>query len=130
MPGIIDGAEEVGNPGLGGRQHLCWSSADPYRLERSPIGTEPGGRGIGIDWLGSGRAPADLDRVDGPSESGLVGVWWVATDDEHAPRGIEPALEVVVHALAANESSPPRKSGNQEAGRTYGSPLTISGDIS
>jgi hypothetical protein len=49
---------------------------------------------------------AYLDQVDGPRESRLVGVRWVATDDEHAPRGIEPALGVVVHMLAAHDSSP------------------------
>jgi hypothetical protein len=27
---------------------------DPYRLGRWPIGTDPGGRGIGIDRRGSG----------------------------------------------------------------------------
>jgi len=49
---------------------------------------------------------ADLDQVDGPRESGLVRVRRVAADDEHTPRGIEPALDVVVHVLAADDSSP------------------------
>jgi hypothetical protein len=45
---------------------------------------------------------ADLDHVDGPRKSRLVGVRWVATGDEHAPRGIEPALDVVVYVLASH----------------------------
>jgi hypothetical protein len=49
---------------------------------------------------------ADLHHVDGPSESRLVRVRRVTTADEHAPRGIEPALDVVVHVLAAHDSSP------------------------
>lgn len=44
---------------------------------------------------------ADLDHVDGPIESRLVGVSWVAAADEHAPRRVHPALEVVVHVLAS-----------------------------
>jgi hypothetical protein len=44
---------------------------------------------------------ADLDRVDLPCEARLVEVRWVTTDDEHAPGGIESALDVVVHALAS-----------------------------
>jgi hypothetical protein len=44
---------------------------------------------------------ADLDAVDGPGESRLIGVRRIATVDEHAPRGIEPALDVVVHVLAS-----------------------------
>jgi hypothetical protein len=60
--------------------------------------------GVGVVLL------ADLDHVDGPRESRLVGVRWVATADEHAARGIEPALDVVVHVLAAHDSSPPLKS--------------------
>ena len=90
----------------------CWSSHPVagacgngsliHRLGRSPIGTEPGGRGSGIDWPRIGVVLlADLDHVDGPGESRLVGVRRVATDDEHPPRGVEPALGVVVHALAS-----------------------------
>ena len=45
---------------------------------------------------------ADLDHVDRPGESRLVGVRRVPTDDEHAPRGIGPALDVVVHVLASH----------------------------
>ena len=45
---------------------------------------------------------ADLDHVDGPREARLVGVRRIATADEHAPRGIESALGVVVHVLAAH----------------------------
>jgi hypothetical protein len=56
---------------------------------------------------------ADLDHVDGPRKSRLVGVRWVAAADGHAPRGIEPALGVVVHVLAAHDSSSP-SSGNGE----------------
>jgi hypothetical protein len=37
----------------------------------------------------------------------MVGVRWVAADDEHPPRGIEPAVGVVVHALAARDLIPP-----------------------
>ena len=44
----------------------------------------------------------DLDQVDGPREPRLVRVRRVAPDDEHAPRGIEPALDVVVDVLAAH----------------------------
>jgi hypothetical protein len=33
----------------------------------------------------------------------LVGVRRVTAADEHAPRGIEPALDVVVHVLAAHD---------------------------
>jgi hypothetical protein len=46
---------------------------------------------------------ADLDQVDGPGESRLVGIRRVARADKHAPRGIEPALDVVVHVLAADD---------------------------
>ena len=46
---------------------------------------------------------ADLDHVDGPRESRLVRVRRVTADDGHAPRGIEPALGVVVHVLAAHD---------------------------
>ena len=49
---------------------------------------------------------ADLDYVDGPRESRLVRVRWVTTADEHAPRGIEPASDVVVHVLAAHDHIP------------------------
>ena len=45
---------------------------------------------------------ADLDHVDGPRESRLVGVRRVAAADGHAPFGIEPALDVVVHVLASH----------------------------
>jgi hypothetical protein len=45
---------------------------------------------------------ADLDQVDRPREARLVGVRRVAADDEHAPHGIESALDVVVHVLAAH----------------------------
>jgi hypothetical protein len=75
-----------------------------------------------LDLLGTGRArqrhglsgigvvlPAYLDHVDRPRESGLIGVRWVTTADEHAPRCIEPALDVVVHVLAAHDSSPPSR---------------------
>ena len=44
----------------------------------------------------------DLDQVDRSRESRLVRVRWIATADEHAPRGIEPALDLVVHMLAAH----------------------------
>lgn len=66
-------------------------------------------------WHGTGRARdrprpagvgvvllADLDEVDGPRESRLVGVRWVATGYDHAPGGIEPALDVVVYVLASH----------------------------
>jgi hypothetical protein len=66
------------------------------RLGRSPIGTDVDGFGSGIDRRGVGVVLlADLDHVDGPLGSRLVGVRWVATADEHAPRGIEPALDVL-----------------------------------
>lgn len=42
-----------------------------------------------------------------PRESRLVGVRWVATSHHYAPHRIEPALNVVVHVLAAHDSSPP-----------------------
>ena len=45
---------------------------------------------------------ADLNQVDGPRESRLIGVRRVAAGDEHAPRGIHPALGVVVHVLASH----------------------------
>ena len=45
---------------------------------------------------------ADLDEVDGPCESRLIGIRWVAAGDEHPPGGIHPALAVVVHVLAAH----------------------------
>ena len=72
---------------------------------------------------------ADLDQVDGPRESSLVRVRRVAADDEHTPRGIEPALDLVVHVLAAHDPVSPVEIGIGEAGRTYSSPLTTSGDI-
>jgi hypothetical protein len=46
---------------------------------------------------------ADLDHVDGPRESRLVGVRRVTTVDEHATCGIHPALDVVVHTLAPGD---------------------------
>ena len=49
---------------------------------------------------------ADLDHVACPRESSLVGVRWVATADGHAPRGIEPALDVVVDVLASHFYTP------------------------
>jgi hypothetical protein len=49
---------------------------------------------------------ADLDHVDGPRESRLIRVRRVATPDEHTPRGIEPALDVVVHVLAVGPTQP------------------------
>ena len=67
--------------------------ADRHRTGRPRQRHRP--PGVGVVLL------ADLDHVDGPRESRLVGVRWVATDDEHAPRGIEPALDVVVHVLAS-----------------------------
>jgi hypothetical protein len=59
---------------------------------------------------------ADLDHVDGPRESRLVRVRRVATADEHTPRGIEPALDVVVHVMASHvyplpQSGEPRSLG-------------------
>ena len=62
----------------------------PWQRHRLP--------GVGVVLL------ADLNHVDRPRESRLVGVRRVATDDEHAPRGIEPALGVVVYVLAAHDS--------------------------
>jgi hypothetical protein len=49
---------------------------------------------------------ADLDEIDGPRKSRPVGVRWIAAADENMPRGIHPALGVVVHVLAAHDSSP------------------------
>ena len=46
---------------------------------------------------------ADLDQVDRPRESRLVEVRRVAGGDGHAPHGIEPALDFVVHVLAAHD---------------------------
>jgi hypothetical protein len=71
---------------------------------------------------------ADLDQVDGPRESRLVGVRRVTRGDEYAPRGIQPALDVIVHMLTAHASSPVAI-GIEEAERTYSAPLTASGDI-
>ena len=71
---------------------------------------------------------ADLNQVDGPCESRLVGIRWIAAGDEYAPDGIHPALDVVVHVLAAHDS-PPGEIGIDEGGRTYSPPLTTSGDI-
>lgn len=45
---------------------------------------------------------ADLNQVDGSSEPRLVGVGWIAADYKHAPRGIHPALGVVVYVLASH----------------------------
>jgi hypothetical protein len=52
--------------------------------------------GVGVVFL------ADLDQVDGPGEPRLIGVRRVAAGDEHAPLGIKPALDVVVHVLASH----------------------------
>jgi hypothetical protein len=93
------------------------------------MGTEPGGRqrhrppGVGVVLL------ADLDQVDGPRKSRLVGVGRIATGDEHAPSGIEPALDVVVHVLAAHDPPPPWRSAFEEEGKSYSWPLTTSGDV-
>ena len=68
------------------------------------------GRGSGIGPSGVGVVlVADLDDVDGPRESRLVGVRRVATADDHAPRGIDPALDVVVHVLASDVYPFPRR---------------------
>jgi hypothetical protein len=48
---------------------------------------------------------ADLDPVNGPRETRLVGVRRVATADEHPARGIHRALGVVVHVLAFHPCS-------------------------
>ena len=75
-----------------------WTLADRHGAGRA--GQRRRLPGVGVMFL------ADLDHVDGPQESRLVGVRWIAADDEHAPRGIHPALNVVVHVLAAHDSSP------------------------
>jgi hypothetical protein len=72
---------------------------------------------------------ADLDHVDGPREARLVRVRRVTTGDHHSPRGIEPALDVIVHVLASNDSSPPLWWALRKRGEPYSSPLTTSGDI-
>jgi len=59
---------------------------------------------------------ADLDYVDGPRESRLVRVRWVAAGDEYTPRGIEPALDVVIDVLASHDSSPPWRSALRKRG--------------
>jgi hypothetical protein len=59
---------------------------------------------------------ADLDQVDGSREPRLVRVRRVTTADHHSPRGIETALDVIVHVLASNDSSP-AEMGIEEAGR-------------
>lgn len=87
-----------------------------HRLGRWPIGMEPGERGSGIDRREPGVVLfAYLHHVDRPRESRLVGVGWVPTPDEHAPRGIHPGLGVAVHVLAAHDS-PPVRSALAEAG--------------
>jgi hypothetical protein len=48
------------------------------------------------------RASWLVDR--GSRESRLVRVRGVAAADEHAPRGIDPALDVVVYVLPAHDS--------------------------
>jgi hypothetical protein len=72
------------------------------------MGTEPGGRGIGIDRLGSGSCCMQTwTLLTVPVNPAWSGFRWVAADDEHPPRGIEPAVGVVVHALAARDLIPP-----------------------
>jgi hypothetical protein len=56
--------------------------------------------GIGVVFL------ADQHHVDRSRESRLFGIRRIAAGDEDAPRGIEPALGVIVHVLAADDSSP------------------------
>jgi hypothetical protein len=50
------------------------------------------------------RASWLVDRTSGSRESRLVRVRGIAAADEHAPLGIDPALDVVVYVLAAHDS--------------------------
>ena len=93
------------------------------------MGTEPEGAAAASSAGDQLVLFADLDHVYRPSESRLVGVRWVATPDGHAPRGIEPALDVLVDVLEAHDSSPPLRSALRKRGDSYSSPLTTSGDI-
>ena len=45
----------------------------------------------------------DLDEVDGPGESRLIGVRRVARGDHDAPGRVHPALGDVVHVLASHD---------------------------
>ena len=110
---LVGDGEELGDLDDANRLE---TAPDFHRLGRPPIGTDPGGRGIGIDRRGSGSCCLQtLDRVNRPSESRLIGVRWVTTDDEHAPHGIEPALDVVVHALASHDPPPTNLDGGSRA---------------
>ena len=80
-------------PGTGSRS---FSASGARRWARSQESAESASTAGG-----RGRAPCGLDHVERPLEARLVGVRWVATDDEDAPRGIEPALDVVVHMLGS-----------------------------
>lgn len=67
---------------------LSWSlnAGDVGRSERNREGAASASTAVvGVVVL------ADLDHVDGPRASCLIGVRWVARCDEHAPRGIHPA---------------------------------------
>jgi len=95
------------------RSRVTGTASDARRSERNREGEAAASSAkVGVVLL------TDHDHIDRPRESRLVGVRWVAAADKHPPRGIGPALKVVVHVLAARHSSPPKKSGNQEAGRT------------
>jgi len=95
------------------RSRVTGTASDARRSERNREGEAAASSAkVGVVLL------TDHDHIDRPRESRLVGVRWVAAADKHPPRGIGPALKVVVHVLAAHDSSPPKKSGNQEAGRT------------
>jgi hypothetical protein len=61
----------------GGRRRARRVPRRAYRRGRWPIGTEPGGRGIGIDCPG-GKDPPYTPAVTGDSgkRSGAVFVWW------------------------------------------------------
>jgi hypothetical protein len=84
---------------------VCCAAATASDVGRSA----PSREGAAAASTAGGRVVllADLDQVDGPRESRLVGVRRVTATDEHAPFGIEPALEVVVHVCWHRMSTPP-----------------------
>jgi hypothetical protein len=95
--------------GEGAALRVAPELADPVAgspSARPPTGSASHPRrlpGVGVVLL------ADLDEVDGPREPGLVGVRRIAADDGHAPRGIHPALGLVVYVLAAHRRSLPHR---------------------
>jgi len=63
---------------------------------------------------------ADQHHADRPREPRLVQVRWVATGDDHAPRGVHPALGVVVYVLASHDLRTPSSTSRSQSAAARG----------